>query len=73
MKIIVDEMPRHERDCIFSKLKNNNWICSKYNSICNIDMCDLLKPITDFHTIEEVHMDSSGVTIIKNWFDSKEK
>ena len=46
MKIIVDEMPKHPFDCPLSKMKNDDWICSKYNSTCNIDMCDLLKPIT---------------------------
>ena len=73
MKIIVDEMPRHERDCLLSKMKNDDWICGKYNSICNIDMCDLLKPITDFCVGEEVYMDSSGVKIIKNGLDIKKK
>lgn len=57
MKIIVDEMPKHPFDCPLSKMKNDDWICSKYNSICNIDMCDLLKSITDFCVGEEVYMD----------------
>ena len=57
MKIIVDEMPKHPFDCPLSKMKNDDWICSKYNSKCNIDMCDLLKPITDFCAGEEVYMD----------------
>lgn len=48
MKIIVDEMPKYACECPLSKMKNDDWICGKYNSICNIDMCDLLKPITDF-------------------------
>lgn len=69
MKIIVDEMPKHPFDCPLSKMKNDDWICNKYNSICNIDMCDLLKPITDFCAGEEVYMDSS----IKNGLDIKEK
>lgn len=49
MKIIVDEMPKYASDCPLSKMKNDDWICGKYNSICNIDMCDLLKPIIDFY------------------------
>ena len=73
MKIIVDEMPKHPFDCPLSKMKNDDWICSKYNSICNIDMCNLLKSITDFCVGEEVYMDSSGVKIIKNGLDIKKK
>lgn len=53
MKIIVDEMPKHPFDCQLSKMKNDDWICNKYNSICNIDMCDLLKPITDSYVEEK--------------------
>lgn len=26
----------------------SDWFCSKYRSECNVDMCDLLKPITDY-------------------------
>lgn len=73
MKIIVDEMPKYPFNCPLSKMKNDDWICSKYNSICNIDICDLLKPITDFSVGEEIYMDSSGVKIIKNGLDIKEK
>lgn len=76
MKIIVDEMPKHPFDCPLSKMKNDDWICSKYNSMCNIDMCDLLKPIETHYRFcagEEVYMDSSGVKIIKNGLDIKEK
>ena len=72
MKIIVDEMPKHPFDCPLSKMKNDDWICNKYNSICNIDMCDLLKPITDFCIGEEVYMDSSGVVIKKKGINIKE-
>ena len=53
MKIIVDEMPKCPSDCPLSKMKNDDWICGKYNSICNIDMCDLLKPIIDFYVEEK--------------------
>lgn len=48
MKIIVDEMPRYASECPVSVMKNGEWICNKYESECNIDMCDLLKPITDY-------------------------
>lgn len=49
MKIIVDEMPKYPRECTLSRMKNGDWFCSKkYKSECDIDMCDLLKPITDY-------------------------
>lgn len=54
MKIIVDEMPRYPRECPLSRMKNGEWICNKYKSECNIDMCDLLKPITDYVCEERV-------------------
>lgn len=48
MKIIVDEMPKYPHECPLSRMKNEDWFCSKYEFECNIDMCDLLKPITDY-------------------------
>ena len=48
MKFIVDEMPSYPDECPFSRLENDNWVCGKYCSKCNINMCDLLKPITDY-------------------------
>lgn len=48
MKIIVDEMPKYACECPLSKPIHNEWICSKYESVCNIDTCDVLKPITDY-------------------------
>lgn len=54
MKIIVDEMPRYACECPVSVMKNGEWICNKYESECNIDMCDLLKPITDYVCEERV-------------------
>lgn len=54
MKIIVDEMPRYPRECPLSRMKNGDWFCNKYESECNIDMCDLLKPITDYVLEERV-------------------
>ena len=26
----------------------SDWFCGKYRSECNVDMCDMLKPITDY-------------------------
>ena len=54
MKIIVNEMPRYPRECPLSRMKNGDWFCNKYESECNIDMCDLLKPITDYVLEERV-------------------
>ena len=54
MKIIVDEMPKSPFECPLSRMKNGDWFCSKYESECDIDMCDLLKPITDYVLEERV-------------------
>ena len=49
MKIIVDEMPRCASECPLSRMEcGSDWFCSKYRSEGNVDMCDLLKPITDY-------------------------
>lgn len=49
MKLIVDEMPRCVSECPLSRTEcGSDWFCGKYRSECNIDMCDLLKPITDY-------------------------
>ena len=48
MKIIVTDMPELPCQCPLSKQKDGSWICSKYDCECNIDMCDFLKPITDY-------------------------
>ena len=49
MKLIVDEMPRCVSECPLSRTEcGSDWFCSKDRSECNIDMCDLLKPITDY-------------------------
>lgn len=48
-EIIVNEMPKAPWECPLSKQnRDGEWICSKYDCECNIDMCDLLKPITDY-------------------------
>jgi hypothetical protein len=49
MKIIVDEMPRCANECPLSRMEcGGDWFCGKYRSKCNVDMCKLLKPITDY-------------------------
>ena len=65
MKIIVDEMPTKAFDCVFSKISSGgNYIC-KFTTctICDdVDECDYLKPITDFHAVE--HMGNNIVRMI---------
>lgn len=49
MKLIVDEMPRCVSECPLSRTEcGSDWFCSKDRSECNVDTCDLLKPITDY-------------------------
>ena len=55
MKLIVDEMPRCASECPLSRMEcGSNWFCGKYRSECNVDMCDLLKPITDYVCEERI-------------------
>lgn len=55
MKIIVDEMPRRVSECLLSRREcGSDWFCGKYRAECNVDMCDLLKPITDYVFEERV-------------------
>lgn len=48
MKIIVDEMPVFRDECPFCKMDFGEYICSRSDLECNVDMCDFLKPITDY-------------------------
>lgn len=49
MKLIVDKMPRSVSECPLSRMEcGSDWFCGKYRSECNVDMRDLLKPITDY-------------------------
>lgn len=49
MEIIVTEMPELPYQCPLSKQNlDGDWICSKYDCECDIDNCDLLKPICDY-------------------------
>ena len=55
MKLIVDEMPRYVSECPLSRTEcGSDWFCGKDRSECNVDMCDLLKPITDYVFEERV-------------------
>ena len=48
MSRCVSECPLSRTEC------GSDWFCSKYRSECNVDMCDLLKPITDYVLEERV-------------------
>lgn len=51
-------MPKVSSECILSRLRHDDWVCSKYEGcICNVDTCDLLKPITDY-VLEECVTDN---------------
>ena len=54
MKIIVDEMPVFRDECPFCKMDFGEYICSRSDLECNIDMCDFLKSITDYALEEYV-------------------
>lgn len=54
MKIIVDEMPVFRDECPFCKMDFGEYICSRGDLECNIDMCNFLKPITDYAFEERV-------------------
>ena len=54
MKIIVDEMPVFRDECPFCKMDFGEYICGRSDLECNIDMCDFLKPITDYILEEHV-------------------
>lgn len=54
MKIIVDEMPVFRDECSFCKMDFGEYICGRNDLECNIDMCDFLKPITDYVLEERV-------------------
>lgn len=56
MKIIVDEMPKQERQCLFCEEEYDygGYFCKFGKDVCNVDMCDWLKSITDYCTEEFV-------------------
>lgn len=54
MKIIVDEMPVFRDECPFCEMDFGEYICSRSDLECNIDMCNFLKPITDYVFEERV-------------------
>ena len=54
MKIIVDEMPVFRDECSLCKMDFGEYICSRSDLECNIDMCDFFKPITDYVFEERV-------------------
>lgn len=51
MKIVVDEMPKYEWQCLFGKRDDDygGYFCEFSRDVCNVDMCDYLKSITDYY------------------------
>lgn len=47
MKIIVDKMPEKPEDCPFSTWNFSCYTC-EYGTTCNVEKCNVLRPITDF-------------------------
>ncbi len=47
MKIIVDKMPEKPEDCLFSTWNFSCHTCD-YGTICDVEGCNVLRPITDF-------------------------
>lgn len=66
MEIIVTDMPELPYQCPLSKQNDESWICSKYDCECNIDMCDLLKPITDYVFEERIAENITKRTSLKD-------
>lgn len=56
MKIIVDEIPKEAKDCIFSR--DRNFDCSLGNHEC-LNNCPYLKPIRDYYA-EEIEYIGNG-------------
>ena len=75
MKLIADETPRCVSECPLSRTEcGSDWFCGKYRSECNVDMCDMLKPITDYvfeERITENIVKRTLLTDIRNEWLSK--
>lgn len=58
MKIVVDEMPRESKECIFSECisrLHGSYVCKLWQGRgCEPCKCDLLKPITDYVLEERI-------------------
>ena len=70
MKIIVDEMPKQPKECIFSECTNrmcNSYVCKLWRGRgCEPNRCDFLKPITDYATEESISKDISKRILLKD-------
>lgn len=69
MKIIIDEMPKDAKDCIFSCCTNpsyGHYSCNLWQGRgCEPSKCSFLKPITDFHAERIVQKNDDGSRIIQ--------
>lgn len=67
MKIIVDEMPKEPRECIFSEHYSTGYICGLHQGRrCEISKCDKLKPITDCYVEDIVGINDDGTYYAKH-------
>lgn len=49
MRIIVDEMPKEPKDCLYSEVRNQWVTCTKGNFVCeNTKRCKYLKSILGY-------------------------
>lgn len=71
MKIIVDEMPKNAKDCIFSCCTNpfyGHHSCDLWQGRgCEPSKCSFLKPITDFHVERIVQKNDDGSYISQSF------
>ena len=66
MKIIVDEMPKTEDDCLFSSYDGDGYfICSLKGNCVGVEKCSCIKPITEFHAVERLGKDIGRVIPIE--------
>ena len=51
MKIIVDGIPKEQKECLFSeRTYSGNYVCKFQGSciVCNLETCNFLKPISNY-------------------------
>lgn len=68
MKIIVDEMPKEQKECLFSKRTySGNYVCKFQGCcrVCNPERCNFLKPVSDY-VVNLYGIPVNGVIIEKN-------
>ena len=69
MRIIVDEIPKEQKECLFSERTfNGNYVCKFQGSciVCNPERCKFLKSISDYG----VRLSAIGL-IILSWYERR--